>query len=71
MHRVTFLPEHAHVDRYSMPVFIHPEDDTLLSPIPSSIVPPPSESTQGVAKSGEIITAGEHLRRRLDATYKY
>ncbi|KAI7849432.1 hypothetical protein BDC45DRAFT_520758 [Circinella umbellata] len=71
LHRVTFLPEHAHVDRYSMPVFIHPEDDTLLSPIPSSIVPPPSESTQGVAKSGEIITAGEHLRRRLNATYKY
>ncbi|KAI9484467.1 hypothetical protein BDB00DRAFT_855549 [Zychaea mexicana] len=71
LHRVTFLPEHAHLDRYSMPFFVHPEDATLLSPIPSKVVPPPSESTQGVAKSGEIITAGEHLRRRLDATYKY
>ncbi|KAI9468213.1 hypothetical protein BDB00DRAFT_864033 [Zychaea mexicana] len=71
LHRVTFLPEHAHLDRYSMPFFVHPEDATLLSPIPSKVVPPPSESTQGVAKSGEINTAGEHLRRRLDATYKH
>ncbi|KAI9254445.1 hypothetical protein BDA99DRAFT_586520 [Phascolomyces articulosus] len=72
LHRVTFLPEHAHKDRYSMPVFIHPEDATLLSPIPSSIIPPPSEDVlNGVAKKGEIISAGEHLKRRLDATYKY
>ncbi|KAI8138891.1 hypothetical protein BJV82DRAFT_280763 [Fennellomyces sp. T-0311] len=65
LHRVTFLPEHAHLDRYSLPFFVHPEDATLLSPIPSRIVPATG------SKEKEIISAGEHLRRRLDATYTY
>ncbi|CDS07993.1 hypothetical protein LRAMOSA01942 [Lichtheimia ramosa] len=66
MHRVVFLPEHAHVDRYSIPFFVHPSDETLLAPIPSTIVPPATNRNED-----EIITAEEHLRRRLDATYKY
>lgn len=66
MHRVVFLPEHAHVDRYSIPFFVHPSDETLLTPIPSTIVPPASSK-----KGDEVITAEEHLRRRLDATYTY
>ncbi|KAI9316256.1 hypothetical protein BX666DRAFT_1859471 [Dichotomocladium elegans] len=64
LHRVTFLPEHAHMDRYSIPFFVHPEDDTLLSPIPSKLITQTKEQK-------EVITAGEHLRRRLDATYTY
>ena len=67
LHRVTFMPEHAHLDRYSLPFFVHPEDATLLSPIPSKIVPDRQQS----AGEQEVISAGEHLRRRLDATYKY
>lgn len=67
LHRVTFLPEHNHLDRYSIPFFVHPQDSVLLSPIPSKLIPAPSNE----AGNQEILTAGEHLRRRLDATYKY
>lgn len=65
LHRVTFLPEHSHLDRYSMPFFVHPEDAVMLSPIPSKVVP------QKESQDEEIISAGEHLRRRLEATYGF
>ncbi|KAI8067901.1 hypothetical protein BC940DRAFT_300743 [Gongronella butleri] len=55
MHRVTFLPEHNHKDRYSMPFFVHPEDDTPLVPIPSKLV-------------GDAAPALDHYRRRASAT---
>ncbi|KAI9019255.1 hypothetical protein CLU79DRAFT_670496, partial [Phycomyces nitens] len=67
MHRVTFLPEHNHLDRYSIPFFVHPEDGVLLTPIPSTIVPPAPKETE----KKPLITAGEHLRRRLEETYSY
>lgn len=68
LHRIVFLPEHQHKDRYSIPFFVHPEDDVLLSPIPSKIVPKTGGSS---SSEQQPITAGEHLRRRLDATYDY
>ncbi|KAG0170877.1 hypothetical protein DFQ28_002171 [Apophysomyces sp. BC1034] len=66
LHRVTFLPEHNHLDRYSIPFFVHPGDDVPLSPIPSHVVPL-TETTAGQ----KVMTAGEHLKSRLDATYEY
>lgn len=63
-HRVTFLPEHNHLDRYSMPFFVHPKDTTPLNPAPSPFVD--QEIT-----SDHKYTAGEHLRSRLDATYEF
>ncbi|CAO3643606.1 unnamed protein product [Cunninghamella echinulata] len=68
LHRVTFLPEHQHVDRYSMPFFVHPEDEVPLIPIPSHLVP---KSDIQKDEHGNAITAGEHLRRRLNATYQF
>ncbi|ORX56418.1 Clavaminate synthase-like protein [Hesseltinella vesiculosa] len=68
MHRVTFLPEHNHLDRYSIPFFVHPEDDTPLVPIPSKLV---VGSSTDLTQDGKVLTAGQHLRRRLDATYSY
>ncbi|KAI8084083.1 uncharacterized protein B0P05DRAFT_570482 [Gilbertella persicaria] len=61
-HRVTFLPEHHHLDRYSIPFFVHPNDDTPLVPVPSKHVDQTQKTT---------MNAGEHLRHRLDATYTY
>lgn len=65
LHRVVFLPEHKHLDRYSMPFFVHPDDNIPLSPVPSKHVDQSSKT------DGHILTAGEHLRNRLDATYTY
>ncbi|CEP16066.1 hypothetical protein [Parasitella parasitica] len=64
-HRVTFLPEHNHLDRYSMPYFVHPKDDVPLVPAPSKFI------DQTIANPERVITAGEHLRSRLDSTYDY
>lgn len=66
-HRVTFLPEHNHLDRYSMPFFVHPNEHVPLSPVPSKFV----DQTVTKDESGHVYTAGEHLRSRLDATYQY
>lgn len=74
LHRVTFLPEHNHVDRYSMPFFVHPEDNVPLVPIPSHLITPNTNNTsnnQLLDEHGQPITAGEHLKRRLNATYQF
>ncbi|KAI9277612.1 hypothetical protein BY458DRAFT_453229, partial [Sporodiniella umbellata] len=65
-HRVTFLPEHNHLDRYSFAVFMHPFDKTLLKPVPSEFVDQTVQSSNGY-----IYTAGEHLTKKLDETYTY
>ncbi|GAA5796534.1 hypothetical protein EDC94DRAFT_544188 [Helicostylum pulchrum] len=67
-HRVTFLPEHNHLDRYSMPFFVHPNDSVPLVPAPSKYV---DQTVNTVDANGHVYTAGEHLRSRLDATYDY
>ncbi|KAI7865003.1 hypothetical protein BDF14DRAFT_1731206 [Spinellus fusiger] len=63
VHRVVFLPEHQHLDRYSIPFFVHPENSVLLKPIPSKIVP--------FVEKEKLITASEHLTNRLHATYGF
>lgn len=66
IHRVTFLPEHNHLDRYSMPFFFHPDDNVPLTPVPSRFV------NQTLSSTGDhAYTSGEYLRRKLDATYNY
>ncbi|KAK9364277.1 hypothetical protein V1504DRAFT_444123 [Lipomyces starkeyi] len=75
VHRVKF-PLHqvrSGVDRYSMAYFCHPADDTLLEPVPSPIIQLlEGEGANAVAKSGdEVLTAGEHLIRRLAAAYSW
>ncbi|KAI9476226.1 MAG: hypothetical protein EXX96DRAFT_576291 [Benjaminiella poitrasii] len=66
-HRVIFLPEHRHMDRYSIPYFVHPCDEVPLSPVPSRYV----KCTEESRTANHCMTAGEHLRSRLDATYDY
>ncbi|KAG7898129.1 hypothetical protein KL905_004450 [Ogataea polymorpha] len=57
--------------RYSIVLFVHPADDTLLEPVPSEKVS--SISGRGaahyLAKHGVSLTAGEHLAKRLATTY--
>lgn len=73
IHRVRF-PEQLldkGKDRYSIVLFAHPGDDTLLEPVPSKII----ESIKGrgashhMAKHGKAQTAGDHLTNRLNSTY--
>ena len=67
-------------DRYSIAYFLHPMDEVRLEAVPSEVVRNRNRETvkgQGVGygagsrKSGdeEVLTAEEHLRRRLDETY--
>ncbi|GAO45871.1 hypothetical protein G7K_0117-t1 [Saitoella complicata NRRL Y-17804] len=66
IHRVR-MPNRGQ-ERYSMVYFCHPNDDALLEPVPSEIVR--ERKGRGAnAAEGEVLTAGEHLRRRLAATY--
>lgn len=69
IHRVKF-PAHVQEtgqDRYSIVFFSHPNDDTRLEPVPS-------EKVRGIKNRGAnnaevVITAKEHLDKRLAATY--
>ncbi|KAI8975551.1 hypothetical protein BDF20DRAFT_614679 [Mycotypha africana] len=70
-HRVTFLPQHKYIDRYSIPFFMHPVDHAPLSPVPSPFVDTTLDKAAANEKTGEVLTAGQHLRNRLDATYTY
>lgn len=69
-HRVTFLPEHNHLDRYSMPFFVHANEHVPLTPVPSKFVDQ-TASKETKNDDGHVYTAGEHLRNRLNATYTY
>ncbi|ORY83233.1 hypothetical protein BCR37DRAFT_379239 [Protomyces lactucae-debilis] len=60
LHRVMATADKG--DRYSIAYFCHPDDDTVLSM-------KPNETNRAVRE--EEITAGEHLKRRLAATYEY
>ncbi|CAG8506969.1 2495_t:CDS:2 [Acaulospora morrowiae] len=70
-----FAPDN---DRYSIAYFCHAEDDVGLDPIPSKIIDVLDENTKVWDKvgykegaKGKVITSGEHLRYRLDVSYKY
>ncbi|KAL1915726.1 uncharacterized protein VTP21DRAFT_6485 [Calcarisporiella thermophila] len=69
-HRVVFDPETMrHNDRYSIAYFCHANDDAKLLPVPSQL--PELQSKLTKHSSEDILTAGQHLRQRLDATYTY
>ncbi|KAK9456456.1 hypothetical protein V1511DRAFT_282783 [Dipodascopsis uninucleata] len=73
VHRVKFPIEAVRSgrDRYSMAYFCHPMDNTLLEPVPSTVIQAHASTTKNKPKDGEILTAGEHLMRRLAATYSW
>lgn len=69
IHRVKF-PAHVQEtgqDRYLIVFFSHPNDDTLLEPVPSEIVR--KVKNRGANSSEVPITAKQHLDKRLAATY--
>ena len=69
-------------DRYSIAIFVDPESDVALVPMPSPLVAKRSTGSSigkgeiighggGSTKAGDMhtLTAGEHLQNRLKATY--
>lgn len=79
MHRVVFPKEarRGGEDRYSIAFFCHPVDDTQLEQVPSEMVSARAGMANGHGygngseneEGREVITAKEHLQRRLKATY--
>ncbi|ODV59725.1 Clavaminate synthase-like protein, partial [Ascoidea rubescens DSM 1968] len=69
IHRVQFPIKsiEQNKDRYSIVFFSHPEDETALVPIPSDFVN--QVKNRGASNSKEVLTAKQHLDRRLAATY--
>lgn len=69
IHRVKFPPkvQQTGQDRYSIVFFGHPNDETLLEPVPSDIVR--AIEGRGANKAEKAITAKAHLDKRLAATY--
>ncbi|KAK7677423.1 hypothetical protein QCA50_019641 [Cerrena zonata] len=69
IHRVKFPQkvQETGQDRYSIVFFSHPNDDALLEPVPSEIVR--SVKNRGANSATNVITAKEHLDKRLAATY--
>lgn len=66
VHRVKFSPgESRESDRYSIVFFVHPENSTLLTPVPSELV-----ASAGNGAAPPTITAAQHLQERLAATYE-
>ncbi|KAJ9609148.1 hypothetical protein H2200_006919 [Cladophialophora chaetospira] len=69
----------SNADRFSIAVFVQPDDDTVLTPIPSPLVEERAASFKGkiVGHGGGVmdaealstLTAGQHLSSRLRATY--
>ncbi|KAL9599758.1 MAG: hypothetical protein Q9219_003641 [cf. Caloplaca sp. 3 TL-2023] len=72
VHRVVFPPDKGTVDRYSIAYFCHPADATRLTPVPSELIASDSASKElrmEEPTDSSPITAKEHLRNRLAATY--
>lgn len=69
IHRVKFPAEaqRSGQDRYSTVFFSHPNDATLLEPVPSALVR--DIKNRGANKDDTPITAKQHLDKRLAATY--
>lgn len=70
IHRVKFPAkvQETGQDRYSIVYFSHPNDDTLLTPLPSDMVR--NIKDRGANKAETAITARQHLDKRLAASYK-
>lgn len=73
IHRVRFAEKNLDEgkDRYSIVLFSHPADDTLLEPVPSKMVEAVTGrgSTAYFSKYGHSQTAADHLNKRLASTY--
>ncbi|KAG9289537.1 hypothetical protein G9A89_002310 [Geosiphon pyriformis] len=69
-HRVVFDGDTLDQDRYTIAYFCHPCDDSLLVTIPSGLLTNTKDDFDHLDE-GRVITAGEHLRRKLNATYTY
>lgn len=67
VHRVVVPKGGEQRDRYSMAYFCHPVDTTLLEAIPSEQVK--QRGQRGANEAEKAITAAEHLKGRLAATY--
>jgi isopenicillin N synthase-like dioxygenase len=69
--------DESEADRFSIAIFVQPADDTALTPIPSAAVQARASSFKdkfaghhnGVSNAQAEMTAGEHLKSRLRATY--
>lgn len=73
IHRVRFPREllDSGKDRYSIVLFCHPGDNTLLEPVPSKIVREIKGrgASHYMEKHGVSQTSGQHLTARLNSTY--
>ena len=74
VHRVVFPATGDQGDRYSVAYFCHPADATPLVSVPSKMVETTSKDLQrvrGIGEGTKVMTAGEHLQSRLQATYRF
>ncbi len=75
-HRVIFNSDTVMMDRYSVAYFCHAEDNVSLDPIPSKYLEnlDPVNVDKGIVYGVDGIkkplTAGEHLKYRLESTYR-
>lgn len=69
IHRVKFplRVQETGQDRYSIVYFCHPENTSLLEPVPSPLVS--NITGRGADTNDEIMTAKQYLDKRLAATY--
>lgn len=67
-HRVRAPPNGWSRERSSIAYFCHPSDNTLLVPVPSHLL---NGRERGANAAQEVLTAGEHLRRRLNTSYRW
>ncbi|CAI6341266.1 unnamed protein product [Periconia digitata] len=83
VHRVAFTGDEAQEERYSMAYFCHPLDDAALEAVPGPVIRGFVESGKGGAELErqrerlglqkgveEVLTAKQHLDRRLKVTYR-
>jgi isopenicillin N synthase-like dioxygenase len=70
IHRVVFPPDGGD-DRYSIAYFCHPANDTELVQVPSPVISNvlEGEKTRSDQEVNHVMTAEEHLKFRLAATY--
>ena len=69
IHRVKFPAkvQESGQDRYSIVFFSHPNDDTILEPVPSELTR--AIKGRGANSESNPITSKKHLEKRLAATY--
>lgn len=75
LHRVVLEPENGDADRYSMAYFCHPASGVELVRVlglsACSVRGGTSTRDDEMEEEKDVITAGEHLRRKLDKAYRW